>query len=318
MGEQQRLNSAAVDEQVPTIRESIGSSFFSLKSFTRIADGEKVEENKSSVIHVPPTLSGKCDHCLARGPLEFTFTFAFQPIVDVCSETVYSYEALVRGTNGESAGWVLDHVRDENRYRFDQDCRVAAIALAARLGMQTNLNINFMPNAVYRPENCIRTTFAAAAKYSFPIERIVFEVVENDPLADSSRLVDIMREYQRFGFLTAIDDFGAGYRDLELLAQFRPDVLKIDMALVRDIGQRKPLQAIVHGIVLTCRELGVRVLGEGVETLAEYAWLRDAGIDLFQGYLFGRPGFESLPEPDFAQIRAFDHERGAAAIGGSR
>jgi EAL domain-containing protein (putative c-di-GMP-specific phosphodiesterase class I) len=258
----------------------------------------------SPTTHVGPALSGKCDHCTARGPLDFAFTFAFQPIVDVRRETVFSYEALVRGPNGESAFWVLGQVNDENRYRFDQDCRVAAIALAARLGMSANLNINFMPNAVYRPENCIRTTFAAAKKYGFPLERIIFEVVENDHLADSSRLVEIMSEYKRFGFLTALDDFGAGFAELKLLARFQPDMLKIDMDLLRGIEADRARQAIVRGVVATCDELDIRVLAEGVETLAEYVWLRDAGIDLFQGYLFARPGFEALPEIDFAQLRA--------------
>lgn len=260
----------------------------------------------SPIAHVTPALSGKCEHCIARGPLDFAFTFAFQPIVDVRLETIYSYEALVRGPAGESAAWVLDQINDENRYRFDQDCRVAAIKLAARLGMSTLLNINFMPNAVYRPENCIRTTFAAAERYGFPIQRVIFEVVENDPLADPSRLVNIMREYKRFGFLTAIDDFGAGFRDLELLARFQPDVLKIDMDLIRDVEQSPARQAIILGTVLMCARLGVRVLAEGVETLAEYAWLRGAGIDLFQGYLFAQPGFEELPAVDFRQFREID------------
>jgi EAL domain-containing protein (putative c-di-GMP-specific phosphodiesterase class I) len=262
-----------------------------------------------STVHCPPALTGKCEHCIARGPLDFNFTFAFQPVVDVRLETVYSYEALVRGPNGESAFSVLSQVNDENRYRFDQDCRVAAIALAARLGMDTNLNINFMPNAVYRPENCIRTTFAAAQKYGFPIERIVFEVVENDHLEEASRLVEIMSEYRRFGFTTALDDFGAGFRDLELLVRFQPDILKLDMDLVRGIELDRARQAVVRGILVMCAPLDIRVLAEGVETMDEYAWLRDAGIDLFQGYLFARPGFATLPTVDFAQVRAFDIER---------
>jgi EAL domain-containing protein (putative c-di-GMP-specific phosphodiesterase class I) len=265
----------------------------------------------SPTTHSPPALAGKCEHCTARGPLDFDFTFAFQPIVDVRRETVYSYEALVRGPNGEPAFSVLDKVNDENRYRFDQDCRVAAIALAAHLGVDTMLNINFMPNAVYRPENCIRSTFAAALKYGFPIERIVFEVVENDHLADASRLVEIMTEYRRFGFVTAIDDFGAGFRDLGLLVRFQPDILKLDMDLLRGIELDRARQAVVHGILMMCSQLRIRVLAEGVETLAEYAWLRDAGIDLFQGYLFARPGFQTLPTVDFAQVRAFDIERHA-------
>ncbi len=266
----------------------------------------------SSTSHCPPSVSDRCEHCVARGPLEFNFTFAFQPVVDVRQETIYSYEALVRGPGGESAFWVLDQVNDENRYRFDQDCRVAAIALAARLGVETKLNINFMPNAVYRPENCIRTTFRAAQTYGFPIERIVFEVVENDHLTESSRLVEIMREYRRFGFITALDDFGAGYRELELLVRFQPEVLKLDMDLVRDVHLDRARQAVVNGILRMCADLDITVLAEGVETIAEYVWLRNAGVELYQGYLFARPGFEALPTVDFAQIRAVESERLAA------
>jgi EAL domain-containing protein (putative c-di-GMP-specific phosphodiesterase class I) len=265
-----------------------------------------MEAPRLSIRHDPPEFAGKCDHCTARGPLGFQFSFAFQPIADVALGTIVSYEALVRGTNGESAASVLSQVNDENRYRFDQDCRVAAIALAARLRMTTNLNINFMPNAVYRPENCIRSTFAAAAKFGFPIERIVFEVVENDHLAEASRLVEIMREYKRFGFLTAIDDFGAGFAELRMLAAFQPDILKLDMDLVRGVDSDRPRQAIVRGILVICGDLGIRVLAEGVETAEEYRWLRSAGIDLFQGYLLAHPGFEALPDIDFDKLRTLE------------
>ena len=248
--------------------------------------------------HVSPQHGDRCEHCIRRGALNFAFTFAFQPIVDLELRGVYSYEALVRGPAGESAYWVLHQINDENRYRFDQDCRVAAIELASRLGMTTHLNINFMPNAVYRPENCIMSTLQAADTYGFPIERIVFEVVENDHLAESSRLVEIMTAYKRFGFITAIDDFGAGFAELHMLARFQPHILKIDMDLIRGIEQDKTRQAIVNGTIVMCRQLGVRALAEGVETESEFVWLRNAGIELFQGYFFGKPAFEALPEID--------------------
>jgi EAL domain-containing protein (putative c-di-GMP-specific phosphodiesterase class I) len=255
--------------------------------------------------HVSPHEGDRCEHCLARAPLDFKFTFAFQPIVDMVHGEIMSYEALVRGSAGESAAWVLEQIDDEKRYRFDQDCRVSAIALAARLGMTTYLNINFMPNAVYRPEHCIQSTLRAAEEFGFPIGQIVFEVVENDHLAESSRLVEILSEYRRFGFSTAIDDFGAGFAELKMLARFQPDILKIDMDLVRGVDQDKARQAIVNGTVKMCEQLGVRALAEGVETHSEFAWLRKAGIELFQGYLFGRPGFEELPDFD---PEAFAHD----------
>src|SRR5215210_948850 len=100
---------------------------------------------------------------------------------------VWGYEALVRGVHGEPALQILSQVDAENRYRFDQACRVKAIETAARLyprGADLKLSINFMPNAVYEPAACLRTSLAAAAKASFPRENILFEFTEGEKIED--------------------------------------------------------------------------------------------------------------------------------------
>ena len=199
---------------------------------------------------------------------------------------------MVRGPNGESAYTVLSQVTDDNCYSFDQACRVEAIRGAAGLGMKELLSINFLPNAVYQPAACIRTTFEAARLYQFPIEQIIFEVTEGERIVDRPHLVNIFRAYRRFGFRTAIDDFGAGYAGLNLLAEYQPDIVKIDMDLVRGIDTSQPKQAIVKGIVSICAALKVRVLAEGIETTAERDFLSSTGIDLMQGYLFCKPAFQ--------------------------
>lgn len=237
-----------------------------------------------------------CAECAGGAGLDFDFTMAFQPIVDVCGREVFAYEALVRGPGNEPAGEVFRNVNDTNRYRFDQACRIKAIELAAELGLPCLLSINFMPNAVYRPELCIRTTLAAAATYGFPIERIIFEVTEGEQVTDHEHLRDIIQHYQQRGFLTAIDDFGAGYSGLNLLAGFQPDMVKLDMALIRGIDGDRSRQAIIRGIGQFCNELSIRIIAEGVETREERACLEDAGITLFQGFYFARPGFRTLPE----------------------
>ena len=241
-----------------------------------------------------PVVPAGCVQCKDDEPLGFDFVFAYQPIVDLGTRCVYAHEALVRGPNGESAYAVLAQVTEANRYRFDQACRVQAIRGAAALGMKELLSINFLPNAVYQPAACIRTTFEAARLYNFPIEQIIFEVTEGEQIMDRPHLVNIFREYRRFGFRTAIDDFGAGYAGLNLLAQYQPDIIKIDMDLVRDIDTSKPKQAIVNGIVSICAALNVRVLAEGIETTAERDCLRHAGIDLMQGYLFCKPALQAI------------------------
>lgn len=187
---------------------------------------------------------------------------------------------------------VLSQVTAKNRYRFDQACRVKAIRQAAELGIRERISINFLANAVYQPEVCIRTTLEAARIHGFPLDQIIFEVTEGERVEDGPWLAKILREYQRCGFLTAIDDFGAGYAGLTLLADFQPDLIKLDMALIRGIETCNTRQAIVRGMLRICADTGVQVIAEGIETAGERDFLRDAGIHLMQGYLFGKPTFK--------------------------
>lgn len=221
---------------------------------------------------------------------------AFQPIVNVTSKTVFAQEALVRGLKKESAGEIFQHVNESNRYQFDQACRVKAVQLASQLSIPSYLSINFMPNAVYRPELCIRTTLEAAATYGFPVDRIIFEITEGEKVEDHGHLREIVQHYQQQGFLTAIDDFGAGYAGLNLLAEIQTDLVKLDMALVRNIDQDKGRRAIIRGVIQVCHELEMQVIAEGIETLEEAKTLRDLGVELFQGYYFARPAFQALAE----------------------
>ena len=180
------------------------------------------------------------------------------------------------------------------------------------------MSINFLPNAIYRPETCIRATLEAAQDLNFSTDRLMFEVTEGERVSDHSHLAGIFTEYKRIGFKTAIDDFGAGYSGLNLLAEFQPDYIKLDMALTRNIDKDRVRRAIVHGILETCRELGLGVIAEGVETTGECLALQDEGINLFQGYLFAKPGFEHLPKvaPDVLALvqprRIADNRRNRA------
>lgn len=242
--------------------------------------------------------SASCEGCSKSAPLNFEFEFAYQPIVDLRDRSVFAHEALVRGVNGEGAVSVLGQVNDQNRYRFDQLCRIKAIEGAARLGMNSYLSINFMPNAVYRPELCIRSTLEAAREHNFPLDKLIFETLENEHVDNYRHLTQILREYREFGFKTAIDDFGAGYSGLALLADFQPDLLKLDMGLIRDIHRDRPRQVIVRAIVTMCTELGITVIAEGIEQAEERDFLADCGIFLMQGYWFAKPAFKALAQVD--------------------
>jgi len=242
-----------------------------------------------------------CPGCQTSAPLDFKFSMAFQPIIDTKDDRVWGYEALVRGPAGEGAYSVLNRVTNEQKYRFDQACRVKAIDLAARLFPRPDLHlsINFLPNAVYEPSACLRATLAAARKSDFPLQSIMFEFTECEEMTDVAHLQRIITEYRRMGFITALDDFGAGYAGLGLLADFQPDLIKIDMRLVRDVDRSPTRQTILSAILYVARELGIKVLAEGIESEAEFGALKAAGVTLFQGYYFAKPAFEALPSTSF-------------------
>ena len=241
----------------------------------------------------PPARSNGCAACREDVPL-FPFTMAFQPIIDLRERRIDAYEALVRGPAAEGAGHVLAQVRPENTYAFDQACRIKAIELAARLGMDRQLSINFLPNAVYEPRACIRTTLGAAARTGFPLDRLTFEILESETIADTAHLLDIVGEYRRHGFKIALDDFASGYSGLARLAELRPDVVKVDRLLVRDCDRDGYRLAIVAGLVRTGTELGVKVVLEGVERPEEVEALRSVGARFIQGFHFARPLFEGI------------------------
>jgi EAL domain-containing protein (putative c-di-GMP-specific phosphodiesterase class I) len=239
-----------------------------------------------------------CQGCRDGQSLDFDFSMAFQPIVDLETMRPYAYEALIRGPNDEPAFEMLAKVTEANRYAFDQKCRVKAIETAAKAGIldtAAKLSINFLPNAVYSPMACIQLTLKTAKALHFPTSRLVFEFTENEQMVDPDHVAGIIAAYQQMGFGTALDDFGAGHAGLGLLARFQPDTVKLDMELIRGIDESMPRRVIVGGIAGMCRGLGIRLIAEGVETRSELAALRAIGVRYAQGYLFARPGFEHLP-----------------------
>ncbi len=220
---------------------------------------------------------------------------AFQPIVNPASREIFAHEALVRGTHGEGAAEVLARVDPLHRFAFHEACRMKAIELAAALGMQTKLSLNVTPNDVAGQVKCFRTAMRTAARCGFPVRNLMFEITEGERVDDLPGLAASFRTFKRYGFTSAIDDFGAAFAGFELLAAFQPDVVKIDMSLVRDIHVDPVRRTIVSGFVETCEKLQIKVIAEGVEVSDEVRTLRSLGVTLFQGFLFARPGINTLP-----------------------
>ncbi len=235
---------------------------------------------------------------LAKLP-KWTCSFAFQPIVNVSTQKVTAYEALVRGPKNESADTVLDRIPRKELATFDEECRYAALALAKRLGLKQDLNLNLLPQGFRADRDCLASTLDMAIEHGFAPEQIVLEVTEGEVLGNQDRFTELVGIYRGLGMRMAIDDFGSGYSGLNVLADFQPDQIKLDKNLVRGIQGRGPRQAIVRAILQVCRDLGIELIAEGIESQEEFCWLREEGVEHFQGYLFAKPIFEQLPPAQF-------------------
>jgi EAL domain-containing protein (putative c-di-GMP-specific phosphodiesterase class I) len=211
---------------------------------------------------------------------------AFQPIVDVRQKCVFAYEALLR--------------TDEESLRRPD----IFIATAERLGKVHQLGrvvrANVAKASVDAPDDALlfvnlhglelddEELFAADSPLSRLAPRVVLEITERtglDPAAGPSRVAML----RKLGYRIAVDDLGAGYAALGALASLEPEIVKLDMSLIRDIEKHPTKRRVVAAIATLCRELGGRVVAEGVETAAERQVVEDAGIDLIQGYLFAKP-----------------------------
>lgn len=227
------------------------------------------------------------------------FTFAFHPIVDIDRRTAVSYEALVRGPQGQSADWVLSQLTAAELLEFDANARPLAIRLAARLGLEGHLTLNLLPDSLTSDDDAMAATMDALAEVGFANDRLLLEVSETKTIGEYRLFVERVNNCREIGIKFAIDDFGKGYSGLNLLAEFQPEALKLDMQLVSGIHRRGPRQAIVRGVLRTCEDLGIDVIAEGVEDIGEMDWLIEEGVHLFQGFLFAEPGFECLPAVEF-------------------
>jgi EAL domain-containing protein (putative c-di-GMP-specific phosphodiesterase class I) len=120
--------------------------------------------------------------------------------------------------------------------------------------------------------------------------RVVLEITERESLSAVPEARDRIASLRERGFRVAIDDLGAGYAGLTSFALLEPEFVKIDMSLVRDVDRNPTKQKLIRSMTVVCHELGMPVVAEGIETIAERDAVVELGCDLLQGYHLGRPG----------------------------
>ena len=223
-------------------------------------------------------------------------SIAFQPIVNVSAQCIVAYEALTRGINGESFNDLVIGMDGPTLRHFHRRTASEAIRRAVELGlprMGSALAINILPDlAADAPD--AQFVHEAATFFGLSPDKIVLELTEDHHL-NLSQLSQLLSRNKDYGFVTAMDDFGAGYSGLTALVECCPEILKLDRALVSHIDTSDTRQKIVWAFVQICTSLNISLVAEGVETPAEAHMLRQLGIDIMQGYLFSRPVVDRFP-----------------------
>ena len=211
---------------------------------------------------------------------------AFQPIVRASDGQLFGYEALLRTEEASfpTPGAFLEAAERLGRTpelgrsvratvastRFSGGAPTVFVSLHAR---------DLDDDALYDP----------AAPLSAEASRVVLEITERESLEGAANVRDRVASLRKLGYRIAVDDLGAGYAGLNSFALLEPEIVKLDMALVRNVDHEPVKRRLITSLTTLCKEMRILVVAEGVETAAERAALVDIGCDLLQGFLIGRP-----------------------------
>jgi EAL domain-containing protein (putative c-di-GMP-specific phosphodiesterase class I) len=248
----------------------------------------------------PP--AARCLRCLLReaqgrwvsGVLRSgRLTSVFQPIVRCGRNEVYGFEALMRAGD---AAQVFDAARLLASARaaglglqLDRHACRAAVSEAARHRISTKLFVNVAPASLCGPGRRVVQTVRALEALRLSPHQIVFELVEGEPVSDWARLREVLELYRERGFQFALDDFGAAYSSPVMLCELRPDYVKLDRALVRDVHVDSCRAALTRKLIEAARDSGARIVAEGIESAGEYEWALAAGVEFAQGFYISPP-----------------------------
>ena len=213
---------------------------------------------------------------------------AYQPIVDFRRRHVVAYEALLRTSEPTLPNPDALLSAAERLGRLNDIGRAVRASVAATLADHPEIEsmfINLHPRDILD-----ETLYAADAPLAPYAERVVLEITERAAMDDIGNIPVRIGRLRELGYRVAIDDLGAGYAGLHYFAQLTPDVVKLDISLVRNVHLEAIKRKLIGSLTTLCRDLGMIVVAEGVETAAERDVVMELGCDLCQGYLFARPG----------------------------
>jgi diguanylate cyclase (GGDEF)-like protein len=225
----------------------------------------------------------------------------FQPIYDFKTGTVLAWEALARGPRGsefESPALLFDFAEQTGQlFVLEQTCRSKALETVGALAPGQRLFLNIHPRAVVDPTFAPGRTLELLQSHGLKPDNIVFEITERHSIKDFTSFHRTLDHYRSQGFKIAVDDAGTGYSGLSTIAALKPDYIKVDMSLVRDIDKDPVRRALMETMVTLANRIGSEIIAEGIETRNEAGALIEIGVHYGQGYFLSRP---HCPKPETA------------------
>ncbi|BBD08112.1 GGDEF domain-containing protein [Desulfovibrio ferrophilus] len=222
----------------------------------------------------------------------------FQPIVDLETGNIKSWEALTRGpkkSHFRSPAVLFDFAEEVDQvFCLERTCRESAIHRLGTLGQDQKLFLNIHPRTIVDPEFSPGKTLQLLEKVGLKAADVVLEITERHSVRDFDLFHRTLDHYRNQGFQVAVDDVGTGYSGLWSIAQIRPDYLKVDMSLVRGIDSDPVKRALMETLVTFSDNIGCRLIAEGIENEDELSTLMRMGVHYGQGYFLARPAY---PKP---------------------
>ena len=227
-------------------------------------------------------------------------TSVYQPIVSLESGEIFGYEALSRISDSELEMNIEKMFRLADRanrsWELESLCRTKALEGTAGLTLDKRLFLNVNPNILYDEAFKNGFTRSRMEQYGLDFLNIIFEITERVAIQNDDAFFNAIEHYKTQNYGIAIDDAGAGYSGLNTIACVKPDFIKLDMALIRNIDKDETKQLLCSAMVGFCKSMGILMIAEGIETAEELAMVVRLGVDLGQGYYIG------VPQKTFAPI----------------
>ncbi|SFE88574.1 EAL domain-containing protein [Alteribacillus iranensis] len=229
----------------------------------------------------------------------------FQPIVGLQNGQNLGYEVLNRPPSSSifpSTGEFYEFIGKTNQvFSFEHFCRAISLEryVKGSAGKAADRNsyifLNVHPKVLMDSNYKSGETVQLLKKLGIAPNQIVFELTEREAVTNFNHFVQVLKHYRSQGFRIAVDDAGSGYNSLKTLAYIKPEFIKLDMSLIKNIDNSKVSQQLVTMLLEFSRQSSTYVIAEGIERIEEFYYLRGKGVDFGQGYLLGKPKNELRP-----------------------